>query len=399
MFTLLSRANPKSRIICVCFLMAAIAWGSVFYGHSVYLKALTEDGRWSIGQISTGITIFWISSLPGTLFVGYLIDKKGASWVVFIGACCIGFSLVGISWARDLWLIFVCYGIMGFAYPAVGAAAISATLSPWFFKDFGWALGLSLTGASVGGAIIPPVMTYTIQELSFPLTMIFAGGIVFCVLCMLTFILAFTKPVTVKSVAPIQSKNPIAVDLFKQGVFWRISIAAGMALAGQVGFLAHQIPIALQQTSEFASVVSVTIVAISAAIGRLMTAFASRLVGVTKIAALCYAFQGIGILIVSLAKTTALLWFGCSVAGLVVGAIVMLSPMLVREAFGSMDYGKNYAAVNVILYLFAAVSPWFLGHMFDYHQSYAVGLITLFIIQVVAAVLILPIVNSAKVSP
>ena len=399
MFALLRGANPKSRIICVCFLMAAIAWGSVFYGHSVYLKALTGDGRWSIGQISTGITIFWISSLPGTLFVGYLIDKKGASWVVFIGACCIGFSLVGISWARDLWLIFVCYGIMGFAYPAVGAAAISATLSPWFFKDFGWALGLSLTGASVGGAIIPPIMTYTIQELSFPLTMIFVGGIVFCILCMLTFILAYTKPVTVKSVTPFHSKNPIAVGLFKQGVFWRISIAAGMALAGQVGFLAHQIPIALQQTSEFSSVISVTIVAISAAIGRLMTAFASRLVGVTKIAALCYAFQGVGILIVSLAKTTALLWFGCSVAGLVVGAIVMLSPMLVREAFGSMDYGKNYAAVNVILYLFAAVSPWFLGHMFDHHQSYTVGLVTLFIIQVVAAVLILPIVNSAKVSP
>ena len=53
--------------------MAAIAWGSVFYGHSVYLTALTGDGRWSIGQISTGITIFWVSSLPGTLFVGYLI--------------------------------------------------------------------------------------------------------------------------------------------------------------------------------------------------------------------------------------------------------------------------------------------------------------------------------------
>ena len=77
----------------------------------------------------------------------------------------------------------------------------------------------------------------------------------------------------------------------------------------------------------------------------------------------------------------------------------MLSPMLVREAFGSADYGKNYAAVNVILYLFAAVSPWFLGHMFDYHQSYAVGLITLFIVQIVAAVLILSNVNSAKVNP
>ena len=288
---------------------------------------------------------------------------------------------------------------MGFAYPAVGAAAISATLSPWFFKDFGWALGLSLTGASVGGAIIPPVMMYIIQKLSFPLTMIFAGGIVFFVLCILAFILALTKPATVQSVTPVQSKNLIAVNLLKKKVFWRIAIAAGMALAGQVGFLAHQIPIALQQTSEFASVISVTIVAISAAIGRLITAYASRIYGVTKVATFCYAFQGLGILIVSFAETTALLWFGCSVAGLVVGAIVMLSPMLVREAFGSMDYGKNYAAVNVILYLFAAVSPWFLGHVFDYHQSYAAGLVTLFILQIVAAVLILPNVNSAEVSP
>ena len=399
MFTRLRGVNPRSRIICVCFSMAAIAWGCVFYGHSVYLTALTGDGRWSIGQISTGITIFWISSLPGTLFVGYLIDKKGASWVVFIGACCIGFSLVGISWAQNLWLIFVSYGIMGFAYPAVGAAAISATLSRWFSKDFGWALGLSLTGASAGGAIIPPVIMYTTQKMSFALTMISAGGIVFFVLCILTSILVLTKPVTMQSATQIKSRNLIAVDLLKHRVFWRVSIAAGMALAGQVGFLAHQIPIALQQTGEFASVVSVTIVAISAAIGRLMTAFASRLVGVTRIAALCYALQGVGILIVSIAKTTALLWFGCSVAGFVVGAIVMLSPMLVREAFGSMDYGKNYAAVNVILYLFAAVSPWFLGYMFDQHQSYAVGLMTLFIIQVVAAVLILPIVNSAKLIP
>ncbi len=379
--------------------MAGIAWGSVFYGHSVYLTTLTGDGRWSISQISTGIMIFWISSLPGTLFVGYLIDSKGSSWVVFIGASCISFSLVGISWSQDLWLIFACYGIMGFAYPAVGAAAISATLSPWFLKDFGWALGLSLTGASAGGAIIPPVIMYTIQKIGFPLTMIFAAGIVFVVLSTVTFILAFTKPVTTQSVTPIKSKNPIAVDLLKQRVFWRISIAAGMALAGQVGFLAHQIPIALQQTSEFASVFSVTIVAISAAIGRLITAYASRFFGVTKIAAFCYAFQGLGILIVGCAKTTALLWFGCSVAGFVVGAIVMLSPMLVREAFGSSDFGKNYAAVNVILYIFAAVSPWFLGQMFDYYQSYALGLMTLFIVQIVAAVLVLHKFNQAKINP
>ena len=203
-----------------------------------------------------------------TLFVGYLIDKKGASRVVFIGACCIGFSLVGIS-AHDLWLIFVCYGIMGFAYPAVGAAAISATLSPWFLKILE-GIGTFSTGASVGGAIIPPLMMYTYKKLV-SLDTISAGGIVFFVPCIVASILALTKPATVQSVTQfnleLNSDKLIETEGFLENF-----TAAGMALAGQVGFLAHQIPIALQQTSEFASVISVTIVAISAAVGRLITA-------------------------------------------------------------------------------------------------------------------------------
>lgn len=393
-----SLSDPKSRIICVCFVMAAIAWGSVFYGHSVYLAALTDTGTWSVGQISTGIMIFWISSLPGTLFVGYLIDSRGASWVVFTGACCVSFSLVGISLAKDLWFIFFCYGVMGFAYPAVGAASISATLSPWFSKDFGWALGLSLTGASVGGAIIPALMMYAIGEMSFLLTMLVTGGIVFCVLSLLAFILTLTKPELTPLGPKTNFKNVFAADLLTKRVFWRISIAAGMALAGQVGFLAHQIPIALQQTNEFGSVISVTIVAVSAAIGRLITAYASRFLGVTQIAAFCYALQGVGILIVSFADTTFSLWIGCAVAGLVVGAIVMLSPMLVREAFGSANYGKNYAAVNLILYIFAGISPWFLGQMFDYYHSYGTGLVVLFFVQSLSAILILGKIVPEKIS-
>ena len=43
----------------------------------------------------------------------------------------------------------------------------------------------------------------------------------------------------------------------------------------------------------------------------------------------------------------------CSIAGFVVGGIVMLPPMLIRNAFGSFSYGKNYAMANVVLYIFA----------------------------------------------
>ena len=139
-------------------------------------------------------------------------------------------------------------------------------------------MGLSLTGASVGGAIIPALMMYAIGEMSFLLTMLVTGGIVFCVLSLLAFILTLTKPELTPLGPKTNFKNVFAADLLTKRVFWRISIAAGMALAGQVGFLAHQIPIALQQTNEFGSVISVTIVAVSAALGRLITAYALSLI-------------------------------------------------------------------------------------------------------------------------
>ena len=86
---------------------------------------------------------------------------------------------------------------------------------------------------------------------------------------------------------------------------------------------------------------------------------------------------------------------GCSVAGLVVGAIVMLSPTRQRRL--DLWITVKLRGSQRHLYLFAAVSPWF-WNMFDYHQSYAAGLMTLFSVQMVAAVLILPNVNSAEVS-
>ena len=73
-------------ILLACFIMATIAWGTVFYGHSVYLDAFTRLGSWKTQQITTAILIFWLSSLPGTLSIGYLIDSKGPFSIIILGA-------------------------------------------------------------------------------------------------------------------------------------------------------------------------------------------------------------------------------------------------------------------------------------------------------------------------
>ena len=176
--------HRSARIIVTtaCFLMATFAWGAVFYGHSVYMDALTRDMGWSTALVSTAILVFWIASLPGTIGVGLLIDRRGPVPVVTIGALCIGLGLIALGQVTQAWQMFAVYAILGFGYPALAAAAISPTLAPWFDRGFGVALGVALTGASFGGALVPLILVYSSARNGFEATMLVAGATVLAVL-------------------------------------------------------------------------------------------------------------------------------------------------------------------------------------------------------------------------
>lgn len=375
-------------ILIACFTMATIAWGTVFYGHSVYLDAFTRLGPWTTQQITSAILIFWLSSLPGTLSIGYLIDSKGPSSVVLLGALFIGLALIGLGQAEAIWQIFFCYALMGFAYPAIGAAGISATLAPHFSKNFGFALGIALTGASLGGALIPFSIIFFIAIIGFKVTTLVLGLAVLAILFCVSVFFKKKKSKPISTQLPATNAQRFELRILQKPVFWRITVAAALGLGGQVGFLAHQIPIVANKIDALDAAFTVSVVAISAAIGRILIAFISRYISINKLASASYFIQGIGIAIVIFAETFSMMIIACSVAGFVVGGIVMLPPMLIRNAFGSFSYGKNYAIANVILYIFAGISPWLVGLAYASTNSYFFGLCGLVFSQIMAAIVI-----------
>ena len=376
------------KTVIACFIMATAAWGAVFYGHSVYLDSFTRFGTWTTQQIASAILIFWISSLPGTLFVGYLIDSKGPSSVVLLGGICVGLGLVGLGQADKLWKIFICYSLMGFAYPAIGAAGISAILAQRFPKNFGFALGLALTGASLGGAVIPVCTLFFIGVYGFETTTFVLGVLVSVILfCLALFFKYQISQGSSKRTLKFKNKS-FSLNILRTPLFWKITIAAALGLGGQVGFLAHQIPIVAGKVDELSAAFTISVVAISAAIGRILIAFASRSISINQLAAASYFVQGVGVASISFSETFFMVIISCSITGFVVGGIVMLPPILIRNAFGSLSYGKNYAMTNVVLYTFAGMSPWLVGLAYASTNSYVFGLHGIVVSQIIAALLI-----------
>lgn len=384
-----SQRSARITVTLACFLMATFAWGTVFYGHSVYMDALTRDRGWSTALVSTAILTFWLASLPGTMSVGYLIDRRGPVPVVIIGALCIGLGLIGLGQVTQPWQLFGVYIVLGFGYPAMAAAAISPTLAPWFDKGFGVALGVALSGASVGGALVPVLLVYSSGRIGFGATMLLTGCTVLAVVALVAIVLArLGRPEQVaanqSAAAPVKAR-----DRLRDPLFWRIAVAAALGLGGQVGLLAHQIPIvSIHATPELAAV-TVTVVAVGSAVGRLVVARASRVVPVTVLAALSYGTFGIGVAAIALSQSLVQVYIGCAIAGFVVGPIVLLPPVLVRQAFGLNGYGGTYALVNVVMYVLAALGPWMVGMSHAYWGDYVGGLWMLVFLEVGAIALIL----------
>lgn len=381
----------RARVIVTlaCFLMATFAWGTVFYGHSVYMDALTRDRGWSTALVSTAILVFWLASLPGTMSVGFLIDRRGPVPVVIIGALCIGFGLIALGQVTEPWQLFGVYIVLGFGYPAMAAAAISSTLAPWFEKGFGAALGIALSGASVGGALVPVLLVYSSQRHGFDTTMLFAGATVLVVLALVAIVLRGLGRPERESADKVAAAPVKRWERLKDPLFWRIAVAAALGLGGQVGLLAHQIPIVSAHGTAEAAAIAVTVVAAASAIGRLAIAQASLVVPATLLAALSYGLFGTGVAVIALSQSLTETYIGCAIAGFVVGPIVLLPPILVRKAFGSNGYGGTYALVTVVMYVLAALVPWVVGMLHAQWGNYAGGLWVLVLLEVAAAALII----------
>jgi MFS family permease len=381
----------RARVIVTlaCFLMATFAWGTVFYGHSVYMDALTRGRGWSTALVSTAILVFWLASLPGTMSVGFLIDRRGPVPVVIIGALCIGCGLIALGQVTEPWHLFGVYIVLGFGYPAMAAAAISPTLAPWFEKGFGAALSVALSGASVGGALVPVLLVYSSQRHGFGTTMLFTGATVLVVLALVTIVLRGLGRPERESADKVAAAPVKPWERLKDPLFWRIAIAAALGLGGQVGLLAHQIPIVSAHGTAEAAAIAVTVVAAGSAIGRLAVAQASWVVPATLLAALSYGLFGTGVAVIALSQSLTETYIGCAIAGFVVGPIVLLPPILVRKAFGSNGYGGTYALVTVVMYVLAAFAPWVVGMLHAQWGNYAGGLWVLVLLEVAAAALII----------
>ena len=373
-------------VVATCFLINTIAFGSA-YSFGVFLNPLRETFSASSAAVSgayslelflyTGLAVVW----------GLSVDRYGSRVTTMVGGALLFTGLLLTSRVSALWQLYVTYGLIGMGV-STSYSPLMATVSRWFDRQRGLAIGISSTGLGLGPVIMAPVASYLIAIDSWRFAyfvMAFAAALTIPAALLLkksphdTASLPHTgmpdsrvPPTTVKR----DGASPETVDLplkqaFRTRPFWLISLMfllVGMALQIVIAHIVAYSQLKGISAMTAAAVLS-TITGASIA-GRIIWGSVSDRIGRKKTLAICVLTEGTMIIWLMGATSAWMLFLFAVIFGFGYGGHATQFPALTGEIFGLRHMGANLGGVVFFWGLGGAFGAAIAGHIFDVTGSY-----------------------------
>jgi MFS family permease len=110
--------------------------------------------NWSRAEVSLLPRVLALSAGISVLPVGWLIDRIEARLVIIAGALLAAGSFLLASTAHSLATMMGAYLILGLGISAGTVLPASLVLANWFTERRGLAMGIALSGSTVGGSLM-----------------------------------------------------------------------------------------------------------------------------------------------------------------------------------------------------------------------------------------------------
>ncbi|CAL1698359.1 unnamed protein product [Somion occarium] len=228
-----------------------------------------------------------LGSMPGlimTIFsvvTGKLGDRYGYKPFLAVGAVFWVASMVGTAFSTKLWHFFITQGILQGTACALVFPLIVALPGQWFLKRRAFAIGIIVAGSSLGGAIGSLILRAMLSALGLRRAM----AIYACIdATMLSIAFLLIKERHLPSLPGSVSKKIVWFDrtFLVDPVFWSLGICLLLCIFGYlppIFYLATFTKAKVPNVTQLNSALPVTILNLSAAVGRTIIGFIADRMG------------------------------------------------------------------------------------------------------------------------
>jgi len=409
-------------IVGVTFLIGFTEAGVFQNILSIFLKPMASEFGWSRSLITGAITFGSICGGIASPFVGPILDRHGPRMVAFFGVLILSAGLVALTFLAHPWQLYLFFGMGRMVAVGILSLVISVTISNWFYRKRGRAMGMAHLGTRIGTAIFPPFVQFMIVSVGWRLAWGVLGLTVFVLSAVPSLLFLKRRPEDIgllpdgrfpdRSATENESFSPDGIESILEkdteyqwtreqalhtSAFWLLVIMSCLVLFSGAGINFHIFPFLTDRgVSQQAAVFVLTIAAISGAAGGLFLGFLAEKVALKYL--LAVVFTLLGVLLLSLfwvvARGGAVVFVFAIFFGLLRGGMMPLLPLIWAEFYGRASLGSIFSLASPFRLTANALGPFFGALCFDYLGGYTVPLLffaaSLFLAGVIAALLVPP---------
>ena len=371
-------------IVGVATLALVVSNGLSIGGIPVFYKPMREDlvaagtvsasGAESFVAFGATLTFFFAGVLSPV--AGWLIQRFRLKTLMVAGCILLGGALVAHALTSSPYVVYAARTVMGVSLCLVGVLPSIVLVSNWFVRRRGLALGILLTGTSIGGVVIPQIATPLITAYGWRTAMIAVSMLVWMLLLPAVLLLVKDRPeevgalpdgeVAASSVAaPITAAGLTLAQALRTPLFWTLALCAAAVFypifvsTQQFILQAAKIGLSPQQASFGLS--SLFFVSV---LGKFLFGWLSDRFPPTRVMlACCLVMFASTLVMLNLTASTVfafLIPFGFGYGGTFV-----LLQRIAADYFGNRDYPKILGVLIVIETVGASIGGLVTGRMAD----------------------------------
>jgi len=334
---------------------------------------------------------------------GWALDRYGPRIVVLLMGLFTGLSLLLTSQTDSLWQLFITYSLLLAMGTGTMYVVSMSTVSRWFDKKRGSALGLAGSSAGSGPLFMAPFATYIISNFGWRTAYFVMGLIAWLIVIPLSRLLKRDPyeiealPDGVKSDSHDIGEKEDGIRLsglplsqvFRTRSFWLVIFIFLLNASNIFLVMTHLVRHA--RDINFSPMEAATVLSLLggvAVVGRVILGIASDRVGRKVTVIFCALLQAGAMVWLIWAQDLWMLYLFALVYGFAYGGMIPVTAALVSDTFGLGRIGAILGLLEISFGIGAAIGPTVGGLIFDARGSYSLAFLLGAVAMLVVALLI-----------